>query len=55
MSYGITLVGVNQEIAYRTKVDRGAIRYDDNGDEAIMGSSVKNIKVSESLDDSARR
>jgi len=55
MSYGITLVGVNQEIAYRAKVDRGAIRYDDNGDEAIMGSSVKNIKVSESLDDSARR
>jgi len=55
MNYGITLVGVNQEIAYRAKVDRGAIRYDDNGDEAIMGSSVRNIKVSESLDDSARR
>jgi len=55
MNYGITLVGVNQEIAYRAKVDRGAIRYDDNGDEAIMGSSVRNIKVSESLDDSAFR
>ena len=55
MNYGITLVGVNQEIAYRAKFDRGAIRYDDNGDEAIMGSSVRNIKVSESFDGSARR
>ena len=55
MSYGITLVGVNQEIAYRAKVDHGAIRYDDNGDEAIMGSSVRNIRVSESFDGTARR
>jgi hypothetical protein len=48
MNYRITLVGINQEIAYRAKFEKGAIRYDDNGDEAIMGSSVKNIKVSES-------
>ena len=48
MNYGITLVGINQEIAYHAKIDNGALRYDDNGDEAVMGSSVKNIRVSES-------
>ena len=48
MNYGITLVGINQEIAYHAKIDNGTLHYDDNGDEAVMGSSVKNIKVSES-------
>lgn len=55
LDYGITLVGVNQEIAYRMKNDNGAQRYDDNGDEAVMGSSVRNIKVSESTPAVRRR
>ena len=55
MNYGIALVGINQEIAYRAMVDHGAIRYDDNGDEAVMGSSVRNIKVSESYGDISPR
>jgi len=54
MNYGITLVGINQELAYRARIDNGAIRYDDNGDEAVMGSSVRNIKVSESVQPAQR-
>lgn len=55
MDYGITLVGVNQEIAYRMKSDNGVQRYDDNGDEAVMGSSVRNLKVSETIQADRRR
>jgi hypothetical protein len=54
MNYGITLVGINQEIAYRAKIDATGFRYDDNGDEAVMGSSVRDIKVSESHQDARR-
>ena len=54
MNYGITLIGINQEIAYRAKIDENGFHYDDNGDEAVMGSSVRNIRVSESYRDAGR-